>query len=134
MCSIINVYTLMKHNICYYTYESIWTVLLSGIREHHQLVLSLNHSLSQELRYIRDNKNLGLIYYAKIEYAPISYLLRQVRIKTENQLMVFSDSRWQDCPDTSRSTGAYIVFDKGGKIDHGTHVIGSVAQYSSDSE
>ena len=86
------------------------------------------------LRYIRDNDNLGLKYYAKIEGAPISDLLIQSSINTENQLVVLSDSRWQDCPDTSRSTGAYIVFDKGRKIDHGTHVTGSVAQYSSDSE
>ena len=42
--------------------------------------------------------------------------------------MAFSDSSGQDCPDTGRSTGAYIIFYKGGPIDHGTHVPVPVAQ------
>ena len=48
--------------------------------------------------------------------------------------MVFSDSSWQDCPDTGRSTGAYIIFYQGGPIDHGTHVPVPVAQSSAESE
>ena len=56
--------------------------------------------------------------------APLSNLSRQV----ENQLMVFSDSSWQDCPDTVRSTGAYIIFYQGWPIDHVTHVPGPVSQ------
>ena len=46
----------------------------------------------------------------------------------------FSDSSWQYCPDTGRSTEAYIIFYQGGTIDHGTHVPGPVAQSSSESE
>ena len=48
--------------------------------------------------------------------------------------MAFSDSSWQDFPDTRRSTGAYIIFYKGGQIDHGTHVPGQVAQSSAEIE
>ena len=59
--------------------------------------------------------------------------LEQV-IKTENNLMFFSDSSWQDCPETGRSTGAYIIFYQFGPIDHGTHVPGLVAQSSAESE
>ena len=44
--------------------------------------------------------------------------------------MALSDSRWQDCPDTGRSTGAYIIFYQGGPIEHVTHVPGPVAQSS----
>ena len=58
------------------------------------------------LRYIRYNKNLGLKYYADLNDALINDLLRQSNIKTKNHLMAFSDSSWQDCPDTGRSTGA----------------------------
>ena len=47
-----------------------------------------------------------------------------------NHLMDFSDSSWQDCPDTGRSTGAYIILYQGGPIDNGTHVLGPVAQSS----
>ena len=42
--------------------------------------------------------------------------------------MDFYDSIWQDCPDTGRSTGAYIIFYQGGPIDHGTHAPGTVSQ------
>ena len=80
------------------------------------------------LRYIRDNKTFGLKYYAYMNYAPVTDLLRQASIKTENLLMDFSDSSWQDCPDTGRSTGAYIIFYQRGKIYHGTPVPGPVAQ------
>ena len=44
--------------------------------------------------------------------------------------MAFSDSSWQDCPDTGRSTGAYIIFYQGGPNDHCTHIPGPVAQSS----
>ena len=47
------------------------------------------------LRYIRENKILGLNHYDDMKYAPFSDLLRQAIINTKNQLMVFSDSSWQ---------------------------------------
>ena len=86
------------------------------------------------LIYIRDNKNLGLKYYADMNDASVTDLLRQASIKTENHLMDFSNSSWQDCTDTGRITGAYIIFYQGGKIDHGTHVPGPAAQSSAESE
>ena len=86
------------------------------------------------LRYIRDNKTLGLKYYADLNDASVTDILRQANIKTKNHLMAFSDSSWQDCPDTGRSTGAYIIFYQGGPIDHGTHVPVQVSQSSAESE
>ena len=85
------------------------------------------------LRYIRDNKTLGLKYYADLNDSPVTDLLRQANIKTKNHLMHFSDSSWQDFPDTGRSTGADIIFYQGGPIDHGTHVQVPVAQSSAES-
>ena len=82
------------------------------------------------LRYIRDNKTLGLKYYAELNDAPVTDLLRQANIKTKNHLMDFYDSSSQDFPYTGRITGAYIVFCQGVTINHGTHVPGPVAQYS----
>ena len=90
--------------------------------------------LVQYLRYIMYIKNLGLKYYAKIEYAPIRELLKWVIIKNYNQMMVFYDYIWQVCPDTGRSTGAYVVFYQVVPIDHYTHVPGTVDQYSAKSE
>ena len=66
--------------------------------------------------------------------SPVTDLLRKATIKTENQLMDFSDSSWQDCPETGRITEAYIIFYQGGKIDHGTHVPWPVSQSSAESE
>ena len=57
-------------------------------------------------------------------------MLRQASIKTENPLMGFSGYSCQDCPDTGVSTGAYIIFYQGGKIEHVTHVTGPGAQSS----
>ena len=55
------------------------------------------------LRYIRENKTLGLKYCAYLNDAPVTDLLRKYNIKTKNHLMDLSDSSWQDCPDTGRS-------------------------------
>ena len=82
------------------------------------------------LRYSRENKTLVLKYYADLNDAPVTDLLRQANINTKNQLMAFSGTSCQDCPDTGRSTGAYIIFYRGGSIDHDTHVPGPVAQSS----
>ena len=91
-------------------------------------------SLVQFLKYIRDTNNLRLKYYAKNQNAPIYDLLRQDIINTENQFMVFSDSIWQECQDTGRSRGAYIVFSQGWKIDYCTHVTCLVARSSAESK
>ena len=76
---------------------------------------------------------MGQKYYADLNDAPVTDLLRQANIETKNNLMAFSDSSWQDCPDTGRSTGAYIIYYQGGPIDHGAHVTGPVAQSSAES-
>ena len=86
------------------------------------------------LRYIRDNTNLSLNYYANIKDAPLSDLLRKARINTENKLMGFSDSSWKYFSDTGRHTGAYNIFYQGGTIYHGTIVTGPVSQSSTESE
>ena len=51
----------------------------------------------------------------------------------KNHLMDFSDSSWKDCPDTGRSTEAYIILYQGGTIDHGTHFPSPVDQSSAES-
>ena len=86
------------------------------------------------LKYIRDNNTLKLKYYANMNDAPVYDLLIQASIKTENNLMSFSDYSWQDCLDTGRSTGAYTIFYQGGLIDHGKHVTGLFAQSSAEIE
>ena len=86
------------------------------------------------LRYIRDNKTLVLMYYAETNDAPVSDLFRQASINPESKLTGFSDYSCKDCTETGRSTGAYIIFDQGGRIDNVTHVPGPVAKASTESE
>ena len=64
----------------------------------------------------------------------LSDLLRQASINIDNQLMSLSDSSWQDCPDTGRITGAYIMFYKCVPIEHGTHVPVPVDQSGAESD
>ena len=96
-------------------------------KEHFEGLINLS-------RYIRDNKTLGLKYYEDLNDAPVTDLLRQPSIKTKNHLMDFSDSNWQDFPDTGISAVAYIIFYQGGIIVHGTHVPGPVSKSSAESE
>ena len=44
------------------------------------------------LRYIGDNKTLGMKYYADLNDAPVTDLLRKSNIKINNHFMAFSDS------------------------------------------
>ena len=44
------------------------------------------------LGYIRDNKTLGLKYYADLNDAPVTDILRQANTKTKNHLRIFNDS------------------------------------------
>ena len=44
------------------------------------------------MRYIRDQRTLGLKYYADMNDAPLSYLLIQASIKADNQFIDFYDS------------------------------------------
>ena len=57
------------------------------------------------LGYIKDSKVLWFKYYADMNDAPLSELLRQARNKTDDQLMDISDSNWKHCPITGWSTG-----------------------------
>ena len=77
---------------------------------------------------------LGLKYYDYMKDSPLSNLLRQDTIKTENQLTAFSDSSWKYCPETRINTVAYIIFYQGGTINHVTYVPGPVDQSGAESE
>ena len=98
----------------------------STVKVHFEVLVYL-------LRYIREHKSLGLIYYSNIENAHISDILRQTYVNTENQLVVIYDSICQYCPDIGRSTESYILFCHGIPIDNYTHVTVPVSQPSAKS-
>ena len=47
---------------------------------------------------------------------------------------MFSDSSWNDCIDTGRSTGGYMSLNQGGAIDYGSHLPVPVAMSSGEAE
>ena len=107
------------------SHHHIWPAPLH--RLHHEVLLQL-------LIYIRNNNNLILKYYSNIEDAPLSDLLRQAGINYDNQLMLFSVSKWQDFPDTGRSIVSYFVFYQGGQINRCTCVTGTIKQSSAEND
>ena len=66
--------------------------------------------------YIMNNNTLGLKYYADMNDAPISDLLRQASINTENKLMAFSDSSWRVFQTLVEVQENIIYFIKMGKL------------------
>ena len=126
MCGIIDLYFLHKSGFIFCITQA-GKVSSNPGKLHFEVLVHL-------LRYIRETKNLGLGYYTKIEYVPISGIFIQAIVNTENQLMVLSASICQECKYTGRSTGAYILFYQGEPIDNFTHVTGPVAQSSAESE
>ena len=58
------------------------------------------------MRYISDIKLLSLKHYDDMKYAPLSYLLMQAIIDTDNKFIGFSDFSCQYCSDTGIITGS----------------------------
>jgi len=56
------------------------------------------------LHYLRDNILLGLKFYSDFSRAPLYKILSDGNIDWKRPLITFSDSSWQDCIDTGRST------------------------------
>ena len=41
---------------------------------------------------------------------------------SDNSVVTFTDSSWNDCVDTGRSTGGHMTLVQGGPIDYGSHL------------
>ena len=54
--------------------------------------------------------------------------------KTEETVLTFTDSSWNDCDDTGMSTGGYIILRQAGAVDYGSHLPVPVAMSSSAAE
>ena len=52
----------------------------------------------------------------------------------DNSVVTFTDSSWNDCIDTGRSTGTNLTMIQGGALDHGSHLPVLVAMSSGESE
>ena len=92
-------------------------------------------ALKHLLQHVRCHHLCGLTFYSDLMDAPISKLLFDNGIDpAETPLFGFADSSWQDCPDTSRSTGGYHIILQGGIVDSATTFPTPVARSSAEAE
>ena len=59
---------------------------------------------------------MGIRFYVDETQSPVHGLCLKNDIAAI-ELVDFSDSSWQDCPDTAKSTGGYKIFCQGGLIE-----------------
>jgi hypothetical protein len=82
-------------------------------RTHFNLLLHL-------LRHLQCHRLRGGIkFYSDITKAPLyQHLTTTGNSKfADYPIMVFSDASFQDCPDSGRSTGGFLIFMQGGAVD-----------------
>ena len=86
------------------------------------------------LHHIRCFHRNGVTYYSKVDDAPVTRMLHDADIEFDSPFFGMSDSSWQDCPDTGRSTGGFLTFYQGGITDASSNVPDPVAMSSAEAE
>ena len=86
------------------------------------------------LCYLRDFPTYGIRFYSDWTHSRTYRTLQVHNIPSESTIVGYSDSSWQDCPDTARSTGGYIITFQGGAIDFSSNVPSPVALSSAEAE
>ena len=88
------------------------------------------------LRYLRCHYlSFGLTYYSDPKRSPVYKLVHEfIKAHADAPLILFTDSSWQDCPDTGRSTGGLLLYHQGGLVDGGSFVPNPVALASTEPE
>ena len=77
----------------------------------------------------------GLKFYKDIQESPLFHMMKMNNIIIkDNEIIMFTDSSWNDCIDTGRSTGGYIAMIQGGAVDYGSHLPVPVAMSSGEAE
>ena len=66
--------------------------------------------------YLRRYPDYVIKFYAKLEDSPVHKICEKHGLE-QTEILGFSDTFWQDCPDTGRSTCGFKVFIQGGLID-----------------
>ena len=83
--------------------------------------------------YLRKYIDMGIRYCADEETSPVFKLCQKNKIDF-TELVGFSDSSWQDCPDTGKSTGGYKIFCQGGLIEANSTMKVPIALSSAEAE
>jgi hypothetical protein len=66
--------------------------------------------------YLQKYSDYLIKLYLNIKDSPVWHIYKKYKIETTD-IIGFSDSSWQDCPDTGQSTCRFKVFIQGGLID-----------------
>ena len=83
--------------------------------------------------YLRKFPDMAIKFYANPKESPVYQICDKHKVEFTD-IIGFSDSSWQDCPDTGRSTGGYKVFCQGGLIDANSTMPIPVALSSAEAE
>ena len=115
-----------RYDICFATTKLAKFCNNPG-KVHYQALIWL-------LGYLKQTSNLGIKYYHNEKNSPLGEMLTRNNIQIEEEEVTFSDSSWQDCKDTARSTGSYNIHSQGGLIDYATFVPDPIAGSSGEAE
>ena len=83
--------------------------------------------------YLRKYPDYGLKFYSDVSQSPVHQICHKHKIKP-SEIIGFSDTSWQDCPDTGRSTCGYKIFVQGGLVDAQSTMPIPVALSSAEAE
>ena len=100
-------------------------------KQHYKALIHLLH-------HVRTHRtDFGLQFYPPEITPPIHHIVKQCDPEFNfdaHPILLFTDSSWQDCPDTSRSTGAYILYMFGSIVDAASFIPNPVALSSAEAE
>ena len=90
-------------------------------------------ALTWLIGYLRRRPNYAIKFYPESTSNPIYEICHHHRIPCSN-LTVFSDTSWQDCPDTGRSTVGYMIFHNGALIEANSTMPTHIAMSTSEAK
>ena len=95
-------------------------------------------SLIHLLHHLRTHRTqFGTKFYSPDADPPIYARIREIYPDFDFSLypiLLFTNSSWQDCPDTSRSTGCYCTYVHGSLVDSASFVPSPIAMSSAEAE
>ena len=95
--------------------------------KHYDVIIHL-------LGYLNKYPQLGIRIYHNYEHSPIFPIVKALTSETTYKTVTFTDSSWQDCIDSGRSTGLYAIFHHGNLIDYASFLPKPEAMSTAEAE
>ncbi|KAG7357481.1 hypothetical protein IV203_002169 [Nitzschia inconspicua] len=93
-------------------------------------------TLKHLLHHIQCHRcSAGIKFYSDMKLSPLYQMMIETgnAVHADAPLILFTDSSFQDCPDTTKSTGGYLIFMRG-VVDNSSHLAGVVCHSSCEAE